>query len=170
MKQMKHIKTLVFWKDIPGYEELYQINQFGEIKSLPKPMPHGGFYPERILTHKSVDKDGYYRVSLCKDGNSKMYRLNRLVAMAFLPNPEGYEVVDHINRDKKDNRVSNLQWISAAGNTIKDCGKKPRCIETGQWYVSLSEAQRQTGVDRRSISRCCEGQQKTAGKLHWEWC
>ena len=166
---MKHIKTLEFWKDIPGYEGLYQVSNWGRIKSLARG-GRGRNAIDYIMTYFGTDKDGYKTVVLTKDGKGHIKKVHRLVAMAFLPNPEELPCIDHINQRRHDNRVCNLQWISAAQNTIKDCGKKPRCVETKKWYVSLSEAQRQTGIDRRSISRCCEGQQKTAGKLHWEWC
>lgn len=167
---MKHIRTLIFWKDIPDYEGIYQANQFGEIRSLPKPMPNGGYTPIKKMNPHGTDKDGYLVVGLTKDGKQQRKRWHRIIAETFLPNPDDLAVVDHINRCITDNRVSNLQWISAKQNTVKDCGRHPKCVETGIFYESLSEAQRQTGVDRRSISRCCEGQQKTAGKLHWEWC
>ena len=107
---MEHIKTLVIWKDIPGFEGLYQANQFGQIKSLPKLGRK-----EKILKPDTTNK-GYLKVNLYKNGEVQRKFVHRLVAETFLPNEFNLPQIDHINNDKKDNRLCNLQWINGADN------------------------------------------------------
>ena len=96
------------WKDIQGYEGFYQISNFGRVKSL------GGICGTckrkekiRALHHT---KDGYVKVRLLRNSNDKTYRVHRLVAEAFIPNPNGYDTVNHIDGNKDNNCVDNLEW------------------------------------------------------------
>lgn len=99
------------WKDIEGYEGLYQVSNIGRVKRL------AGFKcnVERFLTG-SKDKDGYILICLSKDGNAKKYKLHRLVALHFIPNIENKPEIDHINTIKTDNRVENLKWVTRKEN------------------------------------------------------
>jgi hypothetical protein len=103
------------WKDVIGYEGLYQISNFGRVKSFPKWM--GSYYSkEKILTPK-VDKDGYENVGLCHPNNKRKYlRINRLVASAFIENPNNLPQVNHNDGNKKNNFADNLEWASAQEN------------------------------------------------------
>jgi hypothetical protein len=98
------------WKDIEGYEGLYQISDKGEVKSLPKEHRYG-LKTEKILKPK-IDKDGYYGVSLCKNGKSKSKKIHRLVAQMFINNPNNKPTVNHINAIVNDNTLSNLEWAT----------------------------------------------------------
>lgn len=98
------------WKVIKGYEGLYEISSWGRVKSIARNTTKGGI---RKL-HKS--KGGYYSVILIKNGLHKGYRINRLVAEAFIPNPENKPFVNHINSIKTDNNVINLEWCTAREN------------------------------------------------------
>ena len=103
------------WKDIKGYEGLYQVSNLGRVKRVgQKVMTARGFYKqvkERIL--KQTDINGYLKVSLCKNGKSKSQLIHILVADAFLNNNNhNGKVVDHINNNRKDNRLLNLQVIT----------------------------------------------------------
>lgn len=109
------------WKDIQGYEGLYQVSNLGRVKSL------GRFIESRL---KGVDKvwkaerilktckrtNGYIGVGLRKNGKGKNFNIHRLVAIAFIPNPDNLPQIDHINADKTNNNVNNLRWVTAKEN------------------------------------------------------
>jgi hypothetical protein len=113
------------FKDIPGYEGLYQVSDFGNVKSIKKENISNGkirYISNEKILKAWIDKN-YYKVSLCKNGKQKNIRVHTLVAMTFLShNPDGTTkiVVDHINNDKLDNRLQNLQLISNRENISKD--------------------------------------------------
>lgn len=120
------------WKDIVGYEGLYQISNLGEVKRLEKEFSHiakderigkrsQGAYSrttkleEKILKGIKTDK-GYLAVGLIKDGKSKKFRVHRLVAMMFIPNPHNKLEVNHIDGNKENNSVDNLEWSTGKEN------------------------------------------------------
>lgn len=116
--------NIEIWKDILGYEGLYQISNFGSVKSLSRKInnKHGTFTlkKENILKLGN-DKDGYQIIGLLKNGLRTTHRVHFLVCQAFLPkNTESDYIIDHKNNIKNDNRVSNLQYISVRENTSKD--------------------------------------------------
>ena len=96
------------WKDIKGYEGLYQISNLGNVKTF----NYRGKNKVKLLKH-SLDKDGYHRVTLYdKDKNIKRFAVHRLVCLAFLENPYNYPIVNHIDEDKDNNNLSNLEWCT----------------------------------------------------------
>ncbi len=99
------------WRDIEGYEGLYQVSNLGRVKKV----NHRNTGQERILK-KPITCFGYERVQLWKDGKPKKFFVHRLVAKAFIPNPRKKQV-NHKNGIKTDNCVENLEWVSAAENT-----------------------------------------------------
>ena len=106
------------WFDIKGYEGLYQINKNGEVRSLPHytKFKNGTSYHNGKLLKLHDSGKGYLKVDLCKDGKQKRFFIHRLVAGTFIDNPNNYPQVNHINGNKKDNRVENLEWVSASTN------------------------------------------------------
>lgn len=99
------------WKDINEFEGYYQVSNLGSIKSLFRYVKvKNGFrsVPEKILTPK-IDKDGYLRVVLQKDGKSRHFAVHRIVADAFVENPNNLPHINHKNENKKDNRMENLE-------------------------------------------------------------
>ena len=104
------------WKDVKGYEGLYQVSNSGKVKSLPKEHRYG-IKSEKILKPRIHKKCGYARVALCKNGKVKDFRMGRLIAMTFIPNPNNKEQVNHINGIKSDDRVCNLEWSTPKENS-----------------------------------------------------
>lgn len=100
------------WKDIIGYEGLYQISNFGKIKRLVSIKCN----KERFLSITKDRKYGYCRVMLCKNNKSKRFLIHRLIAEHFIPNPENKPCIDHINGIKDDNRIENLRWCTYKEN------------------------------------------------------
>jgi hypothetical protein len=110
------------WKDVVGYENLYKVSNYCRIKSLPVNVAHSrGNGMTRlkkeiiIKTHIST-KTNYGRVCLCKDNVKKSHQLHRIIAMAFIPNPQNKETVNHINGVKWDNSLENLEWATVGEN------------------------------------------------------
>ncbi|MBQ8626170.1 MAG: NUMOD4 motif-containing HNH endonuclease [Agathobacter sp.] len=105
------------WKDIFGYEGLYQVSDQGRIKSLERWVPRTGQTPKLIPETIIRLKEGaYYRVNLHKDGKMKTFLVHRIVAAAFIPNPNGYKIVNHKDGNKHNNVVENLEFCTSRDN------------------------------------------------------
>ena len=114
------------WKDIKGYEGLYEVSNLGNVRSLDRTVKRGQGYTikeGRVLTPFYEKKKGYYQVVLAKDGKAKTYRVHRLVAIAFLENPYNYTDVNHKDEVKTNNNVDNLEWCTRKYNN--NYGTKP---------------------------------------------
>ena len=114
------------WKDIKGYEGLYQVSNLGRVKSLERYDSYNRKVDEKIL--KTKENLGYIYVNLHKNGIQKGYKVHRLVAEAFIPNPDNKPCVDHINTIKDDNRVDNLRWVTYEEN-MNNPATKEKCSE-----------------------------------------
>ena len=141
------------FKEIPGYEGLYQVSNLGNVKSLERKVRccggHSRTVKERIL--KPGISNGYYVVNLCLNGKQKHY-VHKLVSITFLEHvPNGYKiVVDHINNIKTDNRVNNLQLISQRNNTSKDKFR----LNTSSKYVGVTLNRQKYKLVDGSIKIC----------------
>lgn len=161
---MKHIYTLEFWRDVKGYKGLYQVNNIGQVKSLKS---------NKIL--KPIkDKFGYLRVNLYRNNKMKTFKIHRLVATAFIPNEEELPEVDHLNSDKTDNRVANLQWINHVENLRKQKSgwlvpKHVQCIETGEIFESVSAAAKAVNRKPKTMSKHLRGETKTCAGKHFKY-
>lgn len=102
------------WKDIKGYEGLYQISNLGNVKSLPK-YAGKSKRKERLIT-AHPDKDGYLRVHLCKNGIMSYKGVHKLIAEAFIPNINNYNQVNHKDENKTNNCIDNLEWCDCKYN------------------------------------------------------
>lgn len=113
------MKQKEIWKDIKGYENLYQISNFGRVKSFVGWNGHKYIQRERILApYKQQGNLNYYRsvVKLRKNGIKKDCKVHRLVAEAFIPNPKGYNIINHIDGNPLNNHVENLEWTTQKEN------------------------------------------------------
>ena len=174
------------WKDIPGYEGIYEISNLGNVKS------HFG-KEERILVTNPCSS-GYLKVVLCRDKHHKNVMIHRLVAEAFISNPYNERTVNHKDGNKKNNAVTNLEWCSYSNNQKHAYrtglnkwnpkkGKKQIPVikmdlhthEVIGEYESIGEAFRSieeykdkpTRYD--AISRCCKGILKSAHGYFWKF-
>lgn len=107
------------WKDIEGYEGLYQVSDQGNVKSLARKRNNskGSYTQKERILKQSNTTTGYKKVELVKNGQKKSLRVHRLVAQAFIPNPENKPEVNHIDGNKTNNFVSNLEWVTSSENT-----------------------------------------------------
>lgn len=166
------------WKDIKGYENLYQVSNMGRVKSLKRLIlsPTGNYYSkEKIMTINPNDGIGYVKIRLFKNSKSKPVRIHRLVAEAFIPNPENKKDINHKNGIKHDNRAENLEWATRSENethSVKVLGKKhftkkTMCVETGEVFNSITEAAKRYNTTCNCITRVLTGKRKTYNKKHW---
>ena len=180
------------WKDIPGYEGLYQVSNFGNIKSLNwKNMGKAKNMYLKPHCH------GYLQIELFNNGVKKTYMVHRLVAQSFIDNPGGYPFVNHKDENKTNNCAWNLEWCTASYNTLyslnlhperkaKGGGSRKGCRYKGanagkrivqftvdgefvkEWICSR-DIFLETGMSDWSISECCRGNRKTAYGYKWQY-
>jgi len=178
------------WKDIPGFEGLYAVSSIGRVRSYDMKIPvRGGIQTRKGRVLKPmVNVDGYYIVMLCKNGTRRYWRIHRLVAMAFIPNPNNYPVINHKNEIKTDNRVENLEWCTVAYNQSYN-NRQCRAASTRMknkkgfkavlqydmnynlicMHESTASAARAVGCYQGAISNNCIGRSKSAGGFRWEY-
>lgn len=156
------------WKDI---FENYQVSNYGEVKSLN--YNHTG--KEKILKQHILKNTGYKVVPLFIDKRKKTCYVHKLVAMAFIPNLENKSQVNHIDGNKLNNSVENLEWCTHSENqrhAFKNQLHKTKsiiCVETGIEYLNGAEIQRKLNICRNNVTDCCNGNRKTAGGYHWKY-
>ena len=162
---------MTIWRPVPKFEDLYEVSNTGEIRSInPR-------YKNKQYLKQTTSNKGYKNVCLCRKGAQTTVSIHRLVAIAFIPNPNNLPCVNHKDEDKTNNNVDNLEWCSYYYNNIygqrltKSVLKQSipvRCVETGIVYSSAYAAQRETDIKQSGIWKCCHGQRKTAGGFHWK--
>ena len=163
------------WRDIKDYKGLYQVSNTGMVKSLERTVRCARGYkivPEKIL--EGYDNgNGYLYVKLCKEGKRKQYRINRLVAQAFLENPNSLPEVNHKDKNPKNNCVDNLEWCTRQYNVEYSKAKAVIGINKVSGLIvefpSVMEAERQTGINNKNICACLKGKRKSAGGYYWHY-
>ena len=177
------------WKDIEGYEGMYQVSNMGLVWSVEREivMPKGGIKKlGGLFIIPDIIHNGYYQIKLYKNGKYKRILLSRLVAIHFIPNPLNLPQVNHKKGNKSDNRASQLEWCTASENVqhaFDILGRKPikglkhySSIEVLQIsldgfligvFISITEAHIITSIRRGHIGKCVNGERKTAGGYIW---
>lgn len=193
---MKHNTINIFnekWSPIKGYENLYLVSNYGRVLSLLRPAKKKNRnYGGRILRqHKTIN--GYPQVGLAKDNKSQTKLIHRLVCDAFKNNTYNKPCVNHIDLDKTNNHLSNLEWCTYSENekhsyangkipiksNLGNTGLKAKdskqvmqydlCMNIVSIYESASMAAKTNGIGQGHISACCRGDMKTYKKFIWKY-
>ena len=172
------------WKPVVGYEKLYMVSSFGRVKSL-------GCYnhPEKIKNQR-FPKNGYLLVSIWENNKEKKLLVHRMVAKAFIPNPDNKKTVNHKQGNKKDNRWLKLEWNTRQENTIhsyRELGRKSNPLRGANHsrakkviqkdkngdiinkYDTVTEAAFINKIGISHIARVCRGVEKSAHGFKWEY-
>ena len=172
------------WKDIQGYEGIYQVSSHGRVRSLDRvvvrPNGNGDYFAKGKIIYVVLTKWGYNEVHLHKDNKTKIYKVHRLVAQTFIENPNNLPCVNHIDENKTNNNVNNLEWCTYKYNNNYGTKKnrqgeknknennpnshKILCVNTGEIFECIKFASEKYNISRQTISHCLNGRQKTAGK------
>ena len=173
------------WRKVPGWP-CYSVSDLGDVRR-----DKSG----RILAG-GKDKDGYRQVILSYKGKRKGIKVHRLIALTFIPNPDNKPMVNHIDGNKTNNCVSNLEWVTNQENQAhywrfidSEANRRRRveshlnkgllsnnpnakaviCVELNKTFSTLLEAQQETGIKYTDISQVCHNHRKTAGGYHWKF-
>ena len=147
-------------KDIKGYEGLYAVTSCGKVWS----------YKYKRFLNPRLQTKGYLQIGLTKNGERKNHLIHRLVAEAYIPNPNNLPQVDHIDNDKTHNYVNNLQWITLRDNCRKSNNKPILQFSLDGEFIREWECAADVGKEvRRSINNCLRGRYKTACGYLWKY-
>lgn len=162
------------WKDIDGTEGAYQISNIGRVRSF-------HVSPVGKIRKPRLDKDGYLIIDLGRKGNQSTHKIHRLVASAFIPNPEGLPQVNHKNGRRDDPREENLEWATYSSNHLhayrvlwrkSSLPSRPVIAEKeggeGFWFPSIVDAER-CGARRNGIYECLTGRQVHHHGMRWSY-
>lgn len=164
----------VLWKPVPGYEGIYEVSNTGDVRG------------KNGIRKPQLSWDGYLFVKLCNNGKEKKFKIHRLVAMAFIPNPGNLKEINHKDENKLNNNVENLEWCDRfynnhfglrgmkAGVGIKRAKQKRigRYTRNGVYidsFESAKEAGMKLSIDPTGISHVLTGRRKTAGGFVWKY-
>lgn len=166
------------WKDIKGYEGIYQVSNMGNIRSL----NYRKMNQNKIL---KLDKDinGYLNADLNLNGKREVYKVHRLVAEAFIENKHNKKVINHKNGIREDNRVENLEWCTSSYNNTNIVKRQYKNVKRNRKEIeqydennnliktwnSISTASIETGISYPNICSCCKGRLNSAGGYIWKY-
>lgn len=165
------------WKDIAGFENLYEISNMGKVRS--KTGYNGKYTRIGKYIKPGINKNGYYQVSLYKNSKRYCLYLHRLVAKSFIPNPQNLPCVNHIDERKDNNSVENLEWCTHFYNNHYKTAEFTRDKAVKQFSLSgeiiavfprIKEAAIAVNLKgTSSITACCRGRRNTAGGYKWQY-
>lgn len=173
MEEIEIWESLVFL----GYPN-YEVSNIGRVKSLK-------FGKERILKQGKM-KNGYLFVVLCENGKRKLFYVHKLVAIAFIPNPQNIPIINHKDENKENNCLNNLEWVSYQYNNTYNNIHKKRGLKTGKTrkktiqqytkdmvfvkeFESATTASTELNIPQSNITACCKGRLKTSGGFIWKY-
>lgn len=173
------------WKAIKEYEGLYEVSNYGRIKSLER-ITENNIHIKEHIQRQQLSKTGYMYVPLSKNGHKTNKRVHRIVATAFVENPAHKPQVNHKDEDKQNNRADNLEWVDGVeninyGTAVKRAHKKDvspltkAVIQLGldgtviAEFPSQSQAAQAVGTSAGNISRCCHGHVKSVRGYVWKY-
>lgn len=182
------------WLPVVGFEGLYEVSSYGRVKSL----NYRRTKQEKIIKQEK-DRYGYLIINICKNGKRKIIRVHRLVAKAFIDNPNNLETVNHKNEDKTDNRIDNLEWLSRADNIRYGTAQERRILNINYQsrtkntnWKAISEKKSKVvyqysidgklikiwastqecginGYHRGAVAACCRGERKLHKGYIWSY-
>ena len=168
------------WLPIEGYEEFYEVSNLGRVRSLERTVIKKNGVKRKVsgkILKPRVTR-GYLIVELCKNGIRRYFLIHRLVATAFIPNPDKKLCVNHLDENKQNNSVENLEWCTVQennnyGTRTKRSSEKHKkavlCVELNQIFPSLTDAAKQLCLSVGNISHVLAGRYKTTGGYHFEY-
>lgn len=165
------------WKDVKGYEGLYQVSDKGEVYALPRVVHNGrGSYVRKgqyISPKVRGRKDSKYRFVVLSDGKNVHHAaVHRMVAEAFIENPLGFDVINHKDKNTFNNSVENLEWCDQQYNNEYSHNLKVGQYKDGHKisdYKSIKYASQITGINRRAINNALKGWSMSAGGYEWRY-
>lgn len=166
---------MAMWREVAGYEGLYAVSDEGEVISLPRVINNGrgSFRVSGKLLKQGTRAGKYKFVHLSKNNVHNSFLVHRLVALAFLDNPENLPEVNHKDENPSNNRVENLEWCSRQHNIDYSKAKKVSQYTLGgekvAEYKSISYAADITGISRQAINNALSGWSKSAGNYAWKY-
>lgn len=172
------------WKDIEEYKDKYQASNYGRIKNK----------RTKQIVSLYIGSHGYYKVGLYYDRKNKPTEVHRLIAKTFISNPENKKEVNHIDGNKLNNKIDNLEWVTHKENInhawrtklfepVREASKRygknnPNAKRVIQYDLSMNkikeydcivEATKETKIDKTNIGKCCNNIRRTAGGYIWEF-
>lgn len=184
--------NIEIWKDVVGFEGLYEVSNFGRVRSVEHTtfvqrekdlIPYNHLQKQKILSQRT-GKTGYVKVNLYRNTvrsrSMKTALVHRLVAEAFIDNPNNYKHINHKDENKENNCAENLEWCTAKynlnyGSRKYVLTKKVRQLSLDGTLINefygVREAERKTGISHSGISNCCNRKPgyETAGGFRWEY-